>query len=139
MAAYLQWTTPDNGGSSITAYKIYRGTAPGNEVFIGQTTGNDNTFNDRSGNPAVETYTYKITAVNAVGQSQSSNIVSLGVAPRLELTGACVLPGVTAISDPVGDETDGQPQHDITSVSMAEPDSYAGKLVFTIKVVNLGS
>jgi len=46
---------------------------------------------------------------------------------------------VTAVTDPVGDETDGIVQHDITSVSMAEPVSNtqtgaADNIVFTMKV-----
>ena len=76
---------------------------------------------------------------NALGDGPASNIVTLPVTPRLEATGACTLPGVTAITDPVGDEADTLQQHDITSVSVAEPDSLPGKLVFTIKVVNLST
>jgi PKD repeat protein len=53
--------------------------------------------------------------------------------------GSCVLPGVTEIVDPAGDETDAQPAHDITSTSMAEPitnsaSGAASNIVVTIKV-----
>src|SRR5205823_4977854 len=72
-----------------------------------------------------------------IGEGASSNSVSLIVEPRREATGACQTPGVTVISDPAADESDGQPAHDITSVSMAEPENLAGKLAFTLKVANL--
>ena len=144
MASYLEWAAPDNGGSDITAYKIYRGTALGNEVFIGQQVGNKTTYNDRSVNPAVATYTYKIKAVNGSGEGSFSNTISLTVGPRVESTGSCTLPGNTVITDPVGDETDTVTEHDLTSISMAEPitnatTGAADNLVFTIKVVDLST
>jgi PKD repeat protein len=145
MASYLRWVAPDNGGSDITAYKIYRGTSPGNEILIGQQVGGKTTYNDRSVDPGVSTYTYKIKAVNAaVAEGAASNIVSLTVGPRVTATGSCSQPGNTVITDPVGDETDTVPQHDITSISMAEPidnatTGAASNLVFTIKVVNLAN
>jgi PKD repeat protein len=136
-ASYLRWVKPDAGGSEITSYQIFRGTSPGNEVLIGQQVGGKNTYTDRSADPAVAKYTYKIVAVNAVGEGQPSNSVELEIAPRLEATGSCSLPGVTVLTDPIGDASDQQQAHDITSVSLAEPDALAGKLVFTIKVVSL--
>jgi PKD repeat protein len=139
MASYLRWRVPDNGGAAITAYKIYRGTSTTNLVQIGQTEGGKSSFNDRSGNAGVANYTYKITAVNSQGEGQASNIITLPVGPRVELTGSCVLPGVQVVVDPVGDASDTQAAHDITSVSLSEPDSLAGKLVFTLKVVNLST
>jgi PKD repeat protein len=139
MASYLRWVAPDNGGSAITSYKIYRGTAPGNDVQISEQTGSKTTYNDRSVDVSVAKYTYKIVAHNDQGDGPASNAVELPVTPRVENTGACTLPGVQVISDPTGDETDTLPQHDITSVSIAEPDSLAGKLVVTIKVANLST
>src|SRR6185436_8266458 len=139
MASYLKWLPPDNGGAAISGYRIYRGTAPGNEVFISYAAANATSFNDRSGDVAVPSYTYKITAVNSKGESLPSNTVALTVGSRVEPTGACLLPGVTAVVDPAGDASDTLAQHDITSVSVAEPEDQAGKLVFTIKVKNLSS
>ena len=142
-ASYLQWVAPDAGGSAITSYKIFRATTtPGSEVQIGQQIGSKDTFTDRSVDPAVAKYIYRIVAVNAAGSSLPSNPLELTVSPRTEITGSCSQPGVTAVSDPVGDETDGQPTHDITSVSMAEPitnatTGAADNIVFTMKVVNL--
>jgi hypothetical protein len=120
-ASYLKWIAPDNGGKDITQYKILRGTSPGNEVQIGQQVGNKTTFTDRSTDPNVPLYTYKIVAVNAQGEGQPSNIISLAVTPRPPTTGACSVPGLQLFTDPIGDETDTNPQHDITSISVAEP------------------
>ena len=142
LASYLKWITPDNGGSDISAYKIYRGTTANNLVLIGQQVGDKNTYNDRTADPAVSNYTYKIRGVNASGEGVFSNLVTLPLGKRLEKTGSCSAPGVTAVTDPVGDETDGVTEHDLTSVSMAEPVSNpttgaADNIVFTIKVQDL--
>jgi PKD repeat protein len=138
----LKWITPDNGGNDITAYKIYRGTTASNLVLIGQQVGDKTTYNDRTANPAVATYTYQIRAVNALGEGVLSNLVTLPLGQRVEKTGACSAPGVTAVTDPVGDESDGVTEHDLTSVSMAEPitnpqTGAADNIVFTIKVQDL--
>ena len=144
LASYLSWVAPDNGGSDITIYKIYRGLTPGSEVEIGQQVGNKTTYNDRSADPAVASYSYKIVAVNAQGAGAFSNNVVLTVRPRVEATGACSVPGVEILTDPTGDESDHVSQHDITSISVAEPlnnatTGDASKLYFTIKVADLTS
>lgn len=144
LASYLKWVTPDNGGSDITAYKIYRGTTANNLVAIGQQVGDKNTYNDRTADPRVANYTYEIKAVNASGEGLFSNIVTLPLGARLEKTGSCSQPGQTILTDPVGDESDGLAQHDITSVSMAEPISNvqtgaADNIIFTMKVVDLST
>jgi PKD repeat protein len=142
LASYLKWITPDNGGSDITAYRIYRGTNANNLVFIGQQVGDKNTYNDRDADPGVPNYTYKIKAVNASGEGVFSNLLTLPLGQRVQKTGSCSAPGVTAVTDPVGDETDGVTEHDLTSVSMAEPvtnatTGAANNIVFTIKVQDL--
>ncbi len=139
MGSFPSWRVPDNGGAAISAYKIYRGTTPNNLVLIGQTEGGKTSYSDRSGVTTVTSYTYKITAVNASGEGAASNVVALTVGPRVESTGACMLPGVQVLVDPTGDASDTQAAHDITSVSMSEPEALSGKLVFTIKVADLAS
>jgi PKD domain len=144
MASYLRWIAPDSGGSDITDYKLFRGQSAGTEVYNGQHVSGKTTYTDRSVDPVVPKYTYKLTAVNGVGESLPSNIVELLITPRVEPTGACALPGVQSITDPTTDEADGQTQHDITSVSMSEPldnatTGAASKLVFTIKAANLAA
>jgi PKD repeat protein len=142
-ASYLRWVAPDAGGTALTSYKIFRATAtPGSEIQIGQQQGDKETYTDRSVDPAVAKYIYRIVAVNNVGEGLPSNPVELTIEPRLDITGSCSQPGITAVGDPVGDETDGQTAHDITSVSIAEPISDANTgaaddIIFTIKVVDL--
>jgi hypothetical protein len=145
-ASYLKWIIPDNGGSDITSYKIFRSTTgtPGTEVQIGTQAGNKNAFNDRSGDPAVASYSYRIVAVNSLGEGTPSNIVDLAVTDRPSTNGSCSVPGLQFLTDPLGDETDTNPQHDITSISVAEPldnatSGAASKIYFTIKVADLTS
>lgn len=68
----LFWSAPSsNGGSAITNYKVYRGTASGGETLL-TTLGNVLSYND----PAVTvgaTYYYKVSAVNTVGEGPQSN------------------------------------------------------------------
>ncbi|HEX8077938.1 MAG TPA: hypothetical protein VF511_08995, partial [Chthoniobacterales bacterium] len=92
LAAYLKWVAPDNGGSDIIAYKIYRGTTPANMALIGQQTGDKNTYTDRTADAGVPIYTYKIRAVSASGEGAFSNIVTLPLGDRLEKTGSCTKP-----------------------------------------------
>jgi PKD repeat protein len=145
MASYLHWVAPDNGGSAITSYKIYRATAqPGSETQIGFAEGGKTSYTDRGVDPTVATYTYRIVATNAQGDGPASNYVTLSVGPRLEKTGACALPGVELITDPTGDASTTLPQHDITSVSIAElkdndATGGASNIQFVIKVADLSS
>ena len=142
LASYLTWVAPDNGGSDIMSYKILRGLTPGTEVQIGTQVGNKTTYNDRTADPNVASYSYKVIAMNAQGSGPVSNNVILTVGPRIQATGACSIPGVEVLTDPTGDESDQVSQHDITSISVAEPldnatTGSASKLYFTIKVADL--
>jgi PKD repeat protein len=76
----LSWTAPaSNGGVNITSYRVYRGTASGNETLL--------TSGGCSGLGAVtsctdtglangQAYFYKVSAVNAVGEGAQSNEAS---------------------------------------------------------------
>jgi PKD repeat protein len=139
-ASYLTWIAPDNGGSDLIAYNIYRSDANHTETLVGQQINPAaNTFTDRNIDPTVNSYNYRITAVNGLGEGPASNSVSLPVGVCLTTGGPCVQPGVNVIVDPAGDETDAQPAHDITSVSMSEPitntvTGAASNIVVTMKV-----
>ena len=64
----LSWQTPaNNGGFPITGYNIYRGNASGKETLY-WTGGNATTFTDIFVNWGW-VYYYKVTAVNALGES----------------------------------------------------------------------
>jgi len=71
----LSWSAPSSdGGSAITNYNIYRGTASGGETWI-TTIGNTLTYTDTGLTNGV-TYYYQVEAVNSVGTSLPSNEVS---------------------------------------------------------------
>ncbi|MEK6963266.1 MAG: fibronectin type III domain-containing protein [Nanoarchaeota archaeon] len=70
----LSWNPPaNNGGATVTLYKIYRGTSPGGETLYSSTSAT--TFFEMSVLNGV-TYYYKVSAVNAIGESALSNEVS---------------------------------------------------------------
>ncbi|UCE74687.1 MAG: fibronectin type III domain-containing protein, partial [Methanomassiliicoccales archaeon] len=68
----LSWTGPsDDGGSTITKYRIYRGTNP-SQITYPITVGNVYTYTDKyliNG----QTYYYKVSAVNGAGEGSKSN------------------------------------------------------------------
>jgi parallel beta-helix repeat protein len=70
----VTWNPPaSDGGSPITHYEIYRGDAPGVDVFLVEI-GNLSYYNDTTvtnGN----TYYYKVSAKNAIGEGAQSNEV----------------------------------------------------------------
>ncbi len=75
----LSWTAPaNNGGSAITSYSIYRGTASGSEstTAIGSST----TLSYTDSNVVAGTsYYYLVKAVNSAGTSVASNEASYSV------------------------------------------------------------
>jgi fibronectin type 3 domain-containing protein len=71
----LSWSRPvDDGGLPITNYRIYRGLSSGGEVFLADV-GNVLTHID-TGLANGQTYYYQVSAVNALGESPSSNEVN---------------------------------------------------------------
>jgi len=71
----LNWTAPsENGGSLITNYIIYRGTSPNPTTPI-DTVGSVLTYADPGPFSPGNTYYYRITAVNAIGEGPYSNEV----------------------------------------------------------------
>ena len=72
----LTWTAPtNNGGELVTSYNIYQGTSSGGETLL-QNTGSTATTFTSTGLTNGTTYYFKVTAVNSVGESLSSNEVS---------------------------------------------------------------
>lgn len=71
----LNWEAPAfSGGSAITNFRIYRGTASGATSFIYEV-GNELTYTDTMLTNG-QRYYYEITAVNAAGEGQPSNETS---------------------------------------------------------------
>ncbi|MHB8604797.1 MAG: fibronectin type III domain-containing protein [Thermoplasmatota archaeon] len=74
--ASLTWTAPaSNGGSAITDYKIYRGTSAGGEAYYSHTGGANVSYTDNAAANG-QTYYYKVSAVNAIGEGAQSNEAS---------------------------------------------------------------
>jgi hypothetical protein len=140
-AAHLIWRLPRSGGAQIASYKIYRGMQKGDETLLTQTADAKARFDDFTADPAVATYTYKITALNAAGEGLFSNIVELPVIPIEEVPheSSCALPGITLFQDGAGDNDGGVPGQDLGFASMAEPKDMPGKLVLTMKVDDLST
>ncbi len=80
----LNWNTPlSNGRASIMGYRVYRGTIIGEESLLA-TIGNLTSYLDTSVLGGT-TYYYKLTALNALGESAGSNeaaIISLPSGPQ---------------------------------------------------------
>jgi hypothetical protein len=135
---HLDWSAPDDGGSVITGYRIYRRTANGTYGAALATVTDKLTYDDETATDATATYFYKVTAVNVIGEGQSCGEYVAVPAPD-----PCSVPGVQVLSDPTGDGfglgiPSAQPPYDIQSVAVAEPYNVgADKLVFTIKVRDL--
>lgn len=67
----LTWQAPsNNGGATITSYKIYRGTSSGGEVYLTSVT--TTSYNDTTVTNGV-TYYYRVSAVNSAGEGSKSN------------------------------------------------------------------
>ena len=91
----LAWSAPaSNGGSAITGYKVWRSTSSGNETVLA-TLGNVTSYNDTAVANGT-TYYYKVTALNAIGQSALSNEVFATTAAAATVPGAPTLDAATA-------------------------------------------
>ncbi len=72
----LNWTAPtSDGGSAITSYNIYEGTAPGTETLL-QNTGSAGASTTVVGLTNGTTYYFKVSAVNGIGEGPVSNEAS---------------------------------------------------------------
>lgn len=135
LAAHLRWRVPANMGSAISGYKVYRGSSDDDEALIGETS--KARYDDFATDPAVESYRYRVVAVNAQGEGVHSNPVELPVVPIVEES-SCVIPGVTLYTDATSDSTsNGVPGHELLFTAISEPEEMPGKLVLTMKVDSL--
>jgi hypothetical protein len=133
---HLSWSEADNGGSPISQFNIHRGTTSGSESFLASVSGTTLTYNDPAATDPAATYFYKVTAVNAQGESCGNNEVSAAYVGN-----SCS--GFTVSADPTGDQTGapGNADLDVQSLSISEPGTglNAGKLVFKLKVADLST
>jgi len=132
----LSWAAPDDHGSPITSYKLYRRLAGASSFTLLATIDPGTTTYVDSAITTGQSYTYHLTALNAAGESAPSNDVN--PAPAAPAPNPCVAPGVQVLSDGTGDETTNDPSRDIQWASVAEPPAIgAGNIEFLIKVADL--
>lgn len=138
----ISWPAPDDGGSAISAYKIYRRTGAAG-AFVPLATVTERAFLDTTFDNTVPVF-YHVTAVNGSGEGPfcSDIVPTTGI-----VVNPCALPGVLVDNDlnPDGTDSDagipgpGQPSDprvNIRQLFIAEPFSGAGvnKLVFTLQL-----
>jgi hypothetical protein len=132
---HLSWSTPDDGGSPITGYNIYRGLASGSETLTA-TIGVQSSYDDITAAAGTDFY-YKVRARNAAGAGAacSEKFVPGSFNP---LVSPCTRPGLLASTD-TGDAAPNSPPDpavDIDSAYVAEPWFAPGvnRLAFTMFV-----
>ena len=87
----LQWTAPaDDGGSPITKYSVYRGATSGSLALLTELSVTLSYLDSAVTNG--QTYYYAVTATNAIGESERSNVAQ--ATPSILIT----LPTVTITS-----------------------------------------
>src|SRR3989449_697695 len=135
---HLSWSTPDDHGSTILRYNIYRSTNGGPFTLIASPGFGTNEFTDTI--TAGQSVQYKVTAVNGVGEGPSCSAVTPSPCVVTPPEDPCKVPGITILTDAVGDALDKNPAHDIVKLSIAEPASLGlGKIMFILKMVSLQS
>jgi PKD repeat protein len=147
--AHLSWSEPDNSGSALTGYNVYRKDGTGGSyallatVTLGcpacKTTYDDPT----AATPPTSQYFYKVTALNLIGEGTNCGDFPIGVGPT---DGSpCVLPGVGILTDPSGDlvvpiGVTSNAGWDVRSLRIAEPLAFnPNKVVFTLKMESLAT
>ena len=133
--AHLTWKAPDNGGADIQYYTIWRFTASGGEVQIGQTPGPDTSYDDATADSSTPAYFYEVKAVNSVdsGGGTFSNEIQLPITVPPDLGNICVSRGYTMLSDVAGDNTGG-PGTDLLAFKLTQPYVTNGQLMLEFDI-----
>ena len=140
---HLNWSEPDNGGSPLTGYNVYRKDSATNTYALLATVtlgcpACKTSYDDATATNSALTYTYEVTALNATGESPACGEFPAGVAAPIQ--SPCLVPGITILTDPAGDDTGMgvPPGADLLSVQLAQPLAPDGipRLVFTINTNN---
>jgi dockerin type I repeat protein len=122
------WSKPDGSGVPITGYNVHRSIDGGAETTILSATTQRQLVEIAD---SAKSYSYRVTALSAQGESASSNTFAPTVgqnAPKPHLS--CTLPG--QLYTDRTDEGGTFPNNDIASFSIAEPSNMPGKLVFVV-------
>ena len=137
---HVNWSAPDNGGSPITGYNVYRRLSSGSySAPLATVPGTVTTFDDPITDPNAS-YFYKVTAINAVNEGPNCGEFPVTAPPPIN---PCTLPGFLVDADPTGDQTAAPANSDldIQGVYLAEPYQSDGvaRLIFTMKVADLST
>jgi PKD domain-containing protein/fibronectin type III domain protein len=138
LTVQLSWPIPDNGGSDITGYNVYRRIGSGSFTLLGSTTSTnftDITFDKN------QTNSYRVTAVNGIGEGPfCHDVVPILLPPPENL---CLPPGVKLLTDPAGDtsaalgfvNTPAPPGADLLRLQVVQPFATDGvvKLYFLLQ------
>jgi hypothetical protein len=131
----ISWQEPDDHGSAISSYKVYRGTASTASTLIATVGGDARNYTDTA-IQAGETYSYQVSAVNAQGEGPKSNEITPVAPPPPD--DPCVEPGVRVLNDATGDALDNNPNHDVQWLSIAEPREIgSARIEFILKMASL--
>src|SRR6266480_1080847 len=118
----VSWLEPDNGGSPITGYNVYRSTTTGTETFLANVPGNTTTKYVDSAAPSSSNWFYRVTAVNAIAEGPFCREVNVNgsaaaatacLAPYIKMGG----PGIPGNISP--DPSQGELT--IESINVGEP------------------
>jgi PKD repeat protein len=139
----VSWLEPDNGGSPITGYRVYRSTTSGAETFLTSVPATATKYFDNAA-PATSNWFYRVTAVNAVAEGPFCREVNVnGTAAAAT---ACLPPFITEGgagvfgSPPNGlpaDPTNGQLTLQRTAIGEPFTTCDDKSVTFVIKVNNL--
>lgn len=116
----LEWTRPNDGGSGISEYRIFRGQSPGANSQIASVAGTKTRFVDSTADPDVAEYFYQVVAVNGLGAGPASNELGLEVTEEV-VENFCEAPGVTTLTDASGDSLTDTPGTDLRSFQLSQP------------------
>lgn len=139
-AVLVTWSRPEDHGSPISGYRIYRSTNGGAPTLLASVGADTTSYLDTTIDSS-SAYTYSVTAVNGIGEGPSCG----AVAPVCSDGGgepedACTVPGLTVLVDKPGDSLTGLPEHDVLRLSIAEPlEVGAGKITFVLKMASLAA
>ncbi|MEM3396043.1 MAG: fibronectin type III domain-containing protein [Thermoplasmata archaeon] len=87
----LEWSKPtDDGGSNITAYRIYRWVDGENETLLEEVSAGNTTYIDISVEPG-KSYHYRVSAVNGAGEGEKSNEITATVETSEAIVNTCIL------------------------------------------------
>lgn len=127
----LNWSLADDGGSAVSKYRIYRGTASGQETPLAAVTGSTTHYVDTKA-AGTAAYYYRVTAVNKLGESTGNNEVA-----AVYRGDTCN--GLIVAVDNSGDQTGAplNPDLDVTSLTVSEPNDQQFQFVMKVNGLNV--